>query len=210
MALRQESTSITARLDSSRLQEAPVGKAFPRLCKVVLPVQRPFRQKLVEGRQLLTYRRSGISVAAGGPGVHDAGNDGAFGGGSNKGGGDGGSGGGEGGHSQNGGAGGWDPRRIWTLVYGLFILAGGVYARVKKGSRPSLIASSVISSLLLVAAWQMGSHPGAGLGIGIATTTILTGFMAKRYWRTRKFMPSGMLALTSGASAAWYAGWPRL
>lgn len=202
MAFRQKSSSITASLKSSRLRGAPASKAFPRLCKVVVPVQcRPFGQKLVGGRQHLAYRRSG---AAGAPGAQGAGNGGDFGGGSNKGGG------GGGGDSRDGGAGSWDPRRIWTLVYGLFILAGGVYARVKKGSKPSLIASSVISSLLLVAAWQMGSHPGAGLGIGIATTTVLTGFMAKRYWRTRKFMPSGMLALTSGASAAWYAGWPRL
>ena len=36
-----------------------------------------------------------------------------------------------------------------------------------QGSRPSLIASSAIGGLLLMATWQMGPYPQAGIGIAM-------------------------------------------
>jgi uncharacterized membrane protein (UPF0136 family) len=89
------------------------------------------------------------------------------------------------------------------------LIGGGVYAYKKKGSKASLYASSAVGFALLAAVWQMGTYPQAGIGIALVTSAALTAAMGNRYRKSRKFMPSGLVALVSLGSTAWYANWPQ-
>lgn len=44
---------------------------------------------------------------------------------------------------------------------------------------------------------------------GAVTSAALTAAMGNRYRKSRKFMPSGLVALVSLGSTAWYANWPQ-
>jgi uncharacterized membrane protein (UPF0136 family) len=82
-------------------------------------------------------------------------------------------------------------------VYTLLLAVGGVMGFVKAQSRPSLIAgvgSAIVAAGLLVwSFWQ------SFLGIAIAgiLALALASLFARRFAKTRKAMPSGMLLLVS-------------
>lgn len=68
-----------------------------------------------------------------------------------------------------------------------------MFAFVKKGSRPSLIASSAVATCLLAAVWQMGVYQQAGMGIA----------MGER----RHCLPEWMICVWTfvlHATAAWF------
>lgn len=63
-----------------------------------------------------------------------------------------------------------------------------------QGSRPSLIASSAIGGLLLLATWQMGPYPQAGVGIAMGAQEMRTILF---YWDSNldqaiRQIPAGM------------------
>ena len=88
--------------------------------------------------------------------------------------------------------------QITLGIYAVLLAVGGVIGYVKAGSRPSLIAGSISA---LAAALALGlsirSHPWA-TPLGLILSTSLFVLFGYRYAaKTRKFMPSGLLAVAS-------------
>lgn len=87
-------------------------------------------------------------------------------------------------------------------IYAVLLAAGGVLGFVKAGSRPSLVAglgSATVAVVCLVIA-ALGSSIGIWLGVALAVA--LDGLFTYRFLKSRKFMPSGMMAIVSVAVVA--------
>lgn len=94
------------------------------------------------------------------------------------------------------------------LVYGILTAAGGVFAYMKVGSRPSLIAGGVSGLLLVVAAIAMmrGAYQ-PGWWVALVITLLLLGRFVYASIGNFKFMPGGlMIALSVVALAALLFG----
>eukprot|EP00545_Synedropsis_sp_CCMP1620_P010316 CAMPEP_0119004076 /NCGR_PEP_ID=MMETSP1176-20130426/940_1 /TAXON_ID=265551 /ORGANISM="Synedropsis recta cf, Strain CCMP1620" /LENGTH=180 /DNA_ID=CAMNT_0006955745 /DNA_START=135 /DNA_END=677 /DNA_ORIENTATION=+ len=78
---------------------------------------------------------------------------------------------------------------------GGLVFAGGLMGFVKKGSKASLIAGSTFGGLLMLSAYIIGgkkSSKGNVLGSGVAG--LLTYAMGKKFLKSGKFMPAGLIA----------------
>lgn len=84
---------------------------------------------------------------------------------------------------------------LW--VYIVLLEAGGVVGFVKAGSRASLIASSVFALPLILAA--LGILPAV---VADAVLGVLLGYMGFKFAKSKKFMPSGLMAILSAAALA--------
>ncbi len=88
---------------------------------------------------------------------------------------------------------------VATSLYGILLLFGGIMGYVSAKSKPSLI-SGVVSGLLLLTSgilqWQQIS---TGLILAQIVTLVLAIVFAMRLWKTRKFMPAGLMLVLSAA-----------
>jgi uncharacterized membrane protein (UPF0136 family) len=83
-------------------------------------------------------------------------------------------------------------------LYALLLAAGGLIGYFKAGSRPSLIAGVSSAIAALVALWLASRNRPAGISLGLILAIALFLLFAYRYAvKTRKFMPSGLLAIVS-------------
>jgi uncharacterized membrane protein (UPF0136 family) len=86
--------------------------------------------------------------------------------------------------------------KLYLILFGVLTSAGGVKGFVKAGSRASLIAGGVTGALLLVAGYLVGSGSFvAGLVLGLVLSLALAGQFGPKFFRTRKIMPAGMMAV---------------
>lgn len=93
--------------------------------------------------------------------------------------------------------------QIALAVYAVLLAVGGIIGYTKAASRPSLIAglSSALAALASLALSFQNASVGMGLGAAVATLLFL--FFGYRFAvKTRKFMPSGLLAVVSLAVLA--------
>jgi uncharacterized membrane protein (UPF0136 family) len=85
-------------------------------------------------------------------------------------------------------------------IYAVLLGVGGIVGFVKAGSRSSLIAGS-ISALVALGALALSladKNQNMGIALGLILSISLFILFAYRYAvKTRKFMPSGMLAVVS-------------
>ena len=83
-------------------------------------------------------------------------------------------------------------------IYAVLLAVGGVIGFVKAGSRPSLIAGliSAVAALLALGLSMGNNRLGVPLGL-ILSITLFVLFGYRYAVKTRKFMPSGLLAVTS-------------
>jgi uncharacterized membrane protein (UPF0136 family) len=87
---------------------------------------------------------------------------------------------------------------LW--VYILLLILGGLMGFFKAGSKASLIASSIFAIVLMV--FALGYLP---FRYHLIVLAILLFFFGKRYLKSKKFMPSGlMVLLTIGALVGGY------
>ena len=85
-------------------------------------------------------------------------------------------------------------------VYAVLLGAGGLIGYFKAGSRPSLIAGSISAVVALAAAalWLSINYKIWGMSLGLILSISLFILFGYRYAvKTRKFMPSGLLAIAS-------------
>lgn len=88
-----------------------------------------------------------------------------------------------------------------TLIFAVFMLAGGYLGYVQARSRASLIAGSIFAALLALATYLIASedkttvHYGVILATGLSIINLIFGLM--RYFKTRKLMPAGIIAIMS-------------
>jgi len=83
-------------------------------------------------------------------------------------------------------------------VYALLLAAGGLIGYFKAGSRASLIAGTSSAVAALLALWLWSKNSPLGVPLGLILSIVLFLLFAYRYAvKTRKFMPSGLLAVVS-------------
>ena len=83
-------------------------------------------------------------------------------------------------------------------IYAVLLGAGGLVGYLKAGSRASLIAGSISAVVALAALWLSMSYKNWGIALGLILSISLFILFGYRYAvKTRKFMPSGLLAIAS-------------
>jgi len=93
----------------------------------------------------------------------------------------------------------------WSiLIYALVVLLGGVMGYLKAKSKISLFAG-VGSGIALIVAWLVFRQtPLVGLGMATVIALILFFVFVSRFFRTRAFMPSGLMMIFSLAATALF------
>lgn len=82
---------------------------------------------------------------------------------------------------------------LW--VYIVLLEAGGLVGFLKAGSKASLIASSVFAVPLILAA--LGILPAV---VADGVLGVLLGYMGFKFAKSKKFMPSGLMAILSAVA----------
>ena len=82
---------------------------------------------------------------------------------------------------------------LW--VYIVLLVAGGLIGFLKAGSKASLIASSVFALPLILAALGIVKPMVAEVVLGI-----LLAYMGMKFAKSKKFMPSGLMAILSAVA----------
>ncbi|MGO9913853.1 MAG: TMEM14 family protein [Isosphaeraceae bacterium] len=83
-------------------------------------------------------------------------------------------------------------------LYALLLGAGGLIGYFKAGSRASLVAGTSSAAAALLALWLWSKNRQLGISLGLILSIVLFLLFAYRYAaKTRKFMPSGLLAVVS-------------
>ena len=83
------------------------------------------------------------------------------------------------------------------VIYGALMLAGGIFGFVKAGSKASLILGIISGVLIFAGVALLGPAHTTGRAILAFTSFILSGVFGIRLFKTRKFVPSGMLLVLS-------------
>jgi uncharacterized membrane protein (UPF0136 family) len=88
--------------------------------------------------------------------------------------------------------------QITLGVYAVLLGVGGLIGYLKAGSRPSLIAGSISALAALGALGLSAANHRMGVPLGLLLSITLFVLFGYRYAaKTRKFMPSGLLAIAS-------------
>ena len=83
-------------------------------------------------------------------------------------------------------------------IYAVLLGLGGVIGYLKAGSRASLIAGSISSTVAVAALALSIAYKNWGITLGLLLSISLFILFGYRYAvKTRKFMPSGLLAVVS-------------
>lgn len=85
---------------------------------------------------------------------------------------------------------------VAAIVYGILALGGGILGYVKAKSLPSLLSGLVSGGLLIAGGVAQAQGLGWGLMLATIVTIALIIVFAIRYWKTRKFMPAGLMIVT--------------
>jgi uncharacterized membrane protein (UPF0136 family) len=83
------------------------------------------------------------------------------------------------------------------ILYGVFILAGGIVGFYGSHSTPSLIAGLVSALLIFGSACAIHRNYSIGYPAGVLITVTLLIFFIYRYLFTGKFMPAGFITIVS-------------
>jgi uncharacterized membrane protein (UPF0136 family) len=88
--------------------------------------------------------------------------------------------------------------QITLGIYALLLGIGGLIGYLKAGSRSSLIAGSISAVAAIVALGLSAADHQLGVPLGLLLSITLFVLFGYRYAvKTRKFMPSGLLAVVS-------------
>ena len=98
--------------------------------------------------------------------------------------------------------------KIYFILFGVLTIAGGIVGYVKAGSVASIIAGSITGVLLLVAAFLLTEHRGAGLATALVVSLLLAAQFVPKFLQTGRVMPAGMMSILSvigviAAIVAW-------
>jgi uncharacterized membrane protein (UPF0136 family) len=91
---------------------------------------------------------------------------------------------------------------LTSVVYGSLVLAGGIVGYRKAQSRASLLAGLISEALLLLAAILIFFGYPLGSKLAMAVAALLLVFFAMRWLKGRKFMPAGLMVLSSAIALA--------
>ena len=88
---------------------------------------------------------------------------------------------------------------VW--VYGALVFAGGLMGWMKARSVPSLMAGLAFGLGLVVSGLYLWHGARIGLIAALVLATMLLVLMGGRFAKTKKFMPSGLIAALSLVAA---------
>jgi len=94
---------------------------------------------------------------------------------------------------------------LTSVIYGSLVLAGGVVGYRKAHSRASLVSGIVSEAVLLAAALLIFRGNLLGLKLAMATALLLLVFFTMRWLKGRKFMPAGLMVVSSAIALALLA-----
>ncbi len=89
---------------------------------------------------------------------------------------------------------------LW--IYIVLLLIGGLIGFLKAGSKVSLITSAVSAAALVLTAIPGLFAPGLSRGLADVIMAALLVVFAIRLGKTKKFMPSGLMFVLTGAALA--------
>lgn len=93
------------------------------------------------------------------------------------------------------------------LIYAFVVLLGGVMGYLKAKSKVSLLAGLGSGIALIVAWFIFRQEPIVGLALATLIALLLVIVFVIRFFRTRTFMPSGLMTIFSiGATAVFLLG----
>src|SRR5262245_14268494 len=88
--------------------------------------------------------------------------------------------------------------QVTLAIYAILLAVGGLIGYLKAGSRPSMIAGSISAVAVVAAMWLTARNNRWGIPLGMIISITLFLLFGYRYAvKTRKFMPSGLLAIAS-------------
>lgn len=91
----------------------------------------------------------------------------------------------------------------WSiLIYAFVVLLGGVMGYLKAKSKVSLFAGLGSGIALIVSWFVFRQEPIVGLGLATLIALVLVTVFVIRFFRTRTFMPSGLMTVFSIAATA--------
>ncbi len=94
---------------------------------------------------------------------------------------------------------------LTSVVYGGLVLAGGITGYRKARSRASLVAGLVSAAFLLLAAILILRGDPIGPRLAMAVALLLLVFFAMRWLKGGKFMPAGLMVVSSAIALALLA-----
>ncbi|ORX91720.1 transmembrane protein 14C-like protein [Basidiobolus meristosporus CBS 931.73] len=80
--------------------------------------------------------------------------------------------------------------------FGAAVAAGGILGYAKAGSKPSLAAGLSFGGLIAYGASRVSENP-KDAHVAFGVSAVLLWIMGKKYYRGRKLMPAGIIALLS-------------
>ncbi len=86
---------------------------------------------------------------------------------------------------------------IIVYIYAILVMIGGTIGFLKAKSLPSLIMGEIAGLALIAAGYALGTGLTWGLPLAILLSAFLLVFFSIRYFRTRAFMPGGLMAVLS-------------
>jgi uncharacterized membrane protein (UPF0136 family) len=89
------------------------------------------------------------------------------------------------------------PAKVYFIIFGILTIVGGLIGYLKAGSTISLVSGAIAGVLLLLAAFLLPIHLGAGLIIALIVSLLLAGRFIPHLIKTGKVMPDAMLSVLS-------------
>jgi uncharacterized membrane protein (UPF0136 family) len=85
------------------------------------------------------------------------------------------------------------PAIVMTFVYGVLSIGGGIMGYTQAKSKASLISGVLSGLFLLLAGFGLQQGQSWGRGLAISITAVLIVVFLSRLFKTRKFMPAGLM-----------------
>lgn len=89
-----------------------------------------------------------------------------------------------------------------AIAYGLLAIAGGIAGYTKARSTPSLISGVISGGLLAIGGIAQAQGMSWGVTLSVVVTVVLLIVFAVRFWKTRKWMPAGLMLFAGIAALA--------
>ncbi|MCI0657350.1 MAG: hypothetical protein L0170_09805 [Acidobacteria bacterium] len=94
---------------------------------------------------------------------------------------------------------------LTSLIYGSLVLAGGIMGYRKAHSRASLLSGLLSAAFLILAAILIFRGDPIGLRLATVVALLLLVFFAMRWLKGKKFMPAGLMVMSSALALALLA-----
>lgn len=89
---------------------------------------------------------------------------------------------------------------LTLAIYGLLILIGGIIGHIQAKSTISLVMGLIFGVMIMGSAFALYQKKRASIWISLSLVLLLDAFFSYRFFKTLKFMPSGLMMLLSLAT----------